>query len=303
LPNGGRPDLLTQLLTSVDSLRAYNRSVEIVLFAYSDLPAEFSYALQSRGVRIWPVEPYESRLAQLSPGGWFPLSQYPLLHKLLNFAEISSLNPDQVLLLDCDTFFLGNVARLFDRYATPDLVAREEVGSRRSHHGYDPDMIDESELGRIGRKAGITPAPPFNLGVVLLNNGLWQRLAGLSTLHVHYAWRFMVWMASNQSEVNPQFGEGMGVDELRRNWESITPADKFMALQFPSANRWILDEVTLWITLGHLPNTTYGDFAPSDVIQNGEFDVNDQTPTWVVCHYFSQNMYRIANWVHEQVTI
>ena len=301
LPNGNsRPDLLTQLVTSVDSLRAHNSEVSIVLFAYGELPANLVYSLQYFCVRVWHLEPYEARLRRLCPRGWPFLSQYPLLHKFLNFTEISSLNPDQVLLLDCDTFFLGDVAHLFNQYAVPDLVAREEVGSRRSHYGYDLQMIDEDELKRIGQAAGISPAPPFNLGVVLLNNGLWQRLAGLSSLHVNYAWRFMLWMAANPSEITVEFGEGMGIDYLRRVWESIPPDDQFMALPFPSKNRWILDEVTLWMTLGHLPNTYYKDFLRDDVIQNGEFDGSDQAQTWVVCHYFSQNLERMAQWVQSR---
>ncbi len=303
IPEGGRDDLLTQLVTSVESLRHYNQAVIIILFAYGDVPLPLKHALRALGVRIWLLPPYSTRLAQLCPNGWPFLSQYPLLHKFLNFAEISSLEPDQVLLLDCDTYFQGDVARLFEQYGDADLVAREEVGSRRSPHGYDPQMIHEEELAHVGRMAGIQPAPPFNLGVVLLNNGLWRRLAGLSTLHACYAWRFMVWMAANPSAADSPYGEGVAVEPLRQHWSSLLPGDQFLALPYPSANRWILDEVTLWMTLGHLPGTTFRDFKSTDVIQNGEFVERKKDPTWVVCHYFSQNLNLISNWLREQAAV
>ncbi|HTE28719.1 hypothetical protein [Flavitalea sp.] len=300
IPEGGRSDLLTQIITSVDSLRSYNKEVGIILFAYGDLPMNLMRSLQMLGVRIWLLPPYSARLSQICPIGWQFLCQYPLLHKFLNFAEISSLDPDQVLLLDCDTYFQGDVARLFDQYSSPDLVACEEVGSRRSRQGYHRSMIDEDNLIQIGSMVGINPAQPFNLGVVLLNNGIWKKLAGLSTLHISYAWRFMVWMAANPSEPDSEYGEGVGVDDLRQHWSYLAPGDQFLALPYPSKNRWILDEVTLWMTLGHLPNTTFQDFNHTDVIQSVEFTEKERIRTWVVCHYFSQNLNLISNWVRNK---
>ena len=76
-----------------------------------------------------------------------------------------------------------------------------------------------------------------------------------------------------------------------------------MALEYPSGNRWILDELTLWMTLGHLPETTYEDFQTEDVIQNGEFNDKGQDPGWIACHYFSQNLNLISSWVREQATV
>lgn len=288
---------------SVNSLRSFNSDINIVLFAYGELPVHFTNFLKNLGVQIWQLEPYASRLAKHNSSGWPYISQYPLLHKLLNFVEISSLNPEQVLLLDCDTYFQDDVVRLFEKYAEPDLVAREEVGSRRSHYGYDPRMIDEDVLTRIGAESGISPASPFNLGVVLLNNGLWQKLAGLSSLLVQYAWRFFVWMAANPPNSSSEFGEGVGIESLRERWQSIGPTDKFLALEYPSANRWIMDEVTLWMTLGHLPQVKFGDFDRPDVAQNGEYDSTENNPDWVVCHYFSQNFEQISKWARQKARI
>jgi hypothetical protein len=303
LPESGQTSLLTQLSTSIDSLRNFNSDVQIVLFAYDDLPGNFSAFLKSRRVRVWRLESYASRLARHSSYGWPYMCQYPLLHKYLNFVEISSLEPEQVLMLDCDTYFQHDVGRMFDKYGEPDLVAREEVCSRRSHHGYDTKMVDEDALARIGKRSGITPAPPFNTGVVLLNHGLWEKLAGLGPLLIQYAWRFFVWMAANPPAPGSEFGEGLGIENLREAWGSLGPADRFLALEFPSANRWIMDEVTLWMTVGHLPDIVLADFDRSDVAMNGEYQSAESGLDWVVCHYFSQNLEKMRDWASQKIAV
>lgn len=300
LPPYGRPDLVEQLLMSASSVRKQNKEVVMIVFAYGSIPERLYQGLNSLNVRIWQVCNYSTRLQRLCPRGAFALTEYPLLHKLLNFAEISSLNPSQVLLLDCDTYFLNNVDDLFENFAEPDLVAREEVGSSRNHHGYDKNMIDEEKLAILGEKLGIRPAAPFNLGVIMMNNGLWEKLAGLAPLLVNYAWRFMLWMAENPCDPSSSFGvEGLGVDLIRANRALLLPDEHFMRLEYPSANRWILDEVTLWMTLGHLANVKYEDFPREIVLQNGEFNDQANQKTWIACHYFSQNFQAISNWLTE----
>lgn len=62
------------------------------------------------------------------------------------------------------------------------VPAREEANCRRSYFGYDRQYLDEEALGRIAASEGAAPVPPFNLGVVLFNNGSWRRIAGLERL-------------------------------------------------------------------------------------------------------------------------
>jgi hypothetical protein len=301
MPGYDRSDLVEQLIMSITSMRQHNKNVAIVVFVYGSIPERLGQAFSGLNVRIWQLCSYPTRLQRLCPRGAFALAEYPLLHKFLNFAEISSLNPSQVLLLDCDTYFLNDVDYLFQKFAKPDLVAREEVGSSRSYHGYDKDMIDEEQLAAIGCKLGAKPAPPFNLGIVLLNNGLWHKLAGLSSLHVNYAWRFMLWMAENPSNPSTNYGvEGLGVDLIRSNQASLTPDDYSLRLPYPSANRWILDEMSLWMTLGHLTGIRYKNFPRNIVLQNGEFNDEMENTNWIACHYFSQNFQTISNWLTQK---
>jgi hypothetical protein len=304
-PADPRPDLLWQLEVSLTSLRARNRSVAVALFVHGALPGELARIAAQHDVMVHRQPPYESRLARLCPRGWPVLSRYPLLHKFLNFAEVSSWGPTQVLFLDCDTVVAGDVGELFARYRDADCYAREEVNCRRSRAGYDPGYLDEKALAAIGRHEGVQVPPPFNLGVVLFNNGCWRRLAELESVLVSYAWRFAVWLALHPaSGRSAAYGEGLGIDLLRRRFaELVEPSDRSRALPYPSANRWLLDELALWLTMGHLVPLRTGDFSPRDVAHDGEFLADDSSaPDWVLCHYFSQNTRRMDAWIRSRST-
>jgi len=300
-PADPRPDLLRQLVSSIHSLREHNETVPVTVFVYGDEPPELAPSLDGYGVRIQRQGGYRARLERLCPEGAAILEQYPLLHKFLNFTEIAALGPGQVLFLDCDTLFFGDVDRLFERYAGAHCHAREEPTCARSHYGYDPFYIDEDALARLAASVGARPLPPFNLGVVLFNAGLAEALAGLDGMFVSYAWRLLLWLARHPSEERAShYGEGAAVRLLRDALDAAeAPREIDDALPYPSANEWILDQVALWLTLGHVPGLTYGDFSRREVLQNGEFlsqPVHD--PDWIVCHYYSQNMSRMEQWLH-----
>jgi hypothetical protein len=298
-PSAPRSDLFDQLLGSVRSLRRYNRSVPVVVFVHGDAPAGLARALATHGVQLVAQEPYEARLARLCPSGWPVLRHYPLLHKFLNFVEIASIGPRQALFLDCDTLFFADVDRLFDAYDGAHCYAREEPTCRRSHYGYDPSYLDEDALSRVAWSQGVRPPPPFNLGVVLFNHGIWDTLAALDQTVVSYAWRLLVWLALHPSgDRAARYGEGDAVRLLRPQLHHLAPTGELQAaLPYPSANEWILDQVALWLALAHVPDLIYGDFAAQHVVQNGEFLARAAPePEWVLCHYFSQNTGRLQQW-------
>src|SRR4051812_772526 len=82
-----RPDLIWQIEQSIKSLRAHNTTVSIVVFTYGDVPPELAPALVPYDVKLHHKGSYLACLARLCPRGWQILSQYPLLHKFLNFQE------------------------------------------------------------------------------------------------------------------------------------------------------------------------------------------------------------------------
>ena len=297
-----RPDLIRQFGASVGTLREHNGAIPVVLFVHGALPAELAAICGEHDVMVHEQGPYERRLAALCPAGWQALAEYPLLHKFLNLRELAATGASQVLCCDCDTVFLRDVAELFDRYDGPDVVAREEVHSGRSAYGADRAFIDEPLLALLAAREGAVPVPPFNLGVVLLNNGAARRLAGLDALLLDYAWRLVCWMAHNPVEGEAAaFGEFQGAAAARA---AAGPADLARALPYPSVNRWILDEVALWLALGHVGGLRTADFSPRDVAQNGEFAGSDPDAAgWILCHYYSQNTERIAAWMRRRRTL
>jgi hypothetical protein len=300
-----RPYLLWQLEASLHSLRAHNSTVSVAIFVHGKLPQGLRTLASRFGASIHVQESYEARLAQLCPRGWPVLARYPLLHKFLNFGELRDLShpPSQVLFLDCDTHFFANVDHLFDLYATPHCVAREEANCRRSYLGYDSEYLNEEALDAVARAEGIRSAQPFNLGVVLFNGGCWQHLADMEELLVSYAWRMAVWMARNPATgLSASYGEGSGIELIRRGVISLTTDDHELALPYPSANRWLLDQFALWLTLGHLQGLRTGDFSIRDVLQDGEFLTRDpQAPGAILCHYFTQNSVRMHAWLQRDL--
>jgi hypothetical protein len=300
VPDGGRGEqLLWQLETSATSLRAHNDRLTVLVFVYGPVPEALQEIATRCGLHVVCEEPYPARLARLCPHGWRVLAEYPLLHKFLNFGRVGQLagEADQVLYLDCDTIFFGDVEQLFDRYAIAHVVAREEVSCGRSHYGYDREYLDEAAIATLAQATRSEPPPPFNLGVVLFNAGAWRSLPPLEPTLLDYARRFAMWMAMHPADGRAaEYGEFLGLADLRV--PGVLTADEALAaLPYPSANRWLLDELALWLTLGHVPGLTSADFSRSDVMQNGELDTGrGDTGDAVLCHYFSQSTERVRDW-------
>jgi hypothetical protein len=292
-----RDEHACQFELSVSSLRASNPSIPVALFLHGPLAPEIAELCSRFGVMVSYQGPYRDRLAALSPRSGDAMARYPVLHKNLNFAELAAAGVRQVLCCDLDTIFFTDVEVVFERYAGPDVVAREEVYSGRSIHGADCAFIDEPLLERLAGHLGRTVMPPFNLGVVLYNHGVVARLAAIMATFLDDAWRLMTGLTIREFPNSDVAGDAsfpwMADVTLR-----ASDADRQRALPFPSNNGWIVEEVAWWLALGSIPGLTRADFAACDVAQNGEVlaTSRDRAP-WALCHYYSHNLTRVVEWL------
>jgi hypothetical protein len=289
-----------QFELSISSLRAFNAHVPVVLFAHGPLAPEIAGLCSRYGVMVAFQGDYGARLQALLPHGGRAMVRYPVLHKSLNFAELAAAGAQQVLCCDLDTVFFADVGVLFDRYAAHHVVAREEVYSRRSHHGADHSFIDEALLEHIAAHLGRAVVPPINLGVVLYNHGIVAQLAAVMPTFLDDAWRLMTGLAIHGS---PNVGAAGNnpfpwIADVARLADG---ADRQRAVPFPSSNGWIVEEVAWWLALGSMPGLQQADFSALDVAQNGEVlsTPREQAP-WVMCHYYSHNLERVIEWLQRQ---
>jgi hypothetical protein len=295
-PGGDGQPLLTQLSRSLSTLRRTNPHVAVVLFLYGAMPTELARMCHSHNVMLHPQGSYEHRLAELCPRGWPVLAKYPVLHKFLNFAAFEGTGARQLLYCDCDTIFFKDVSALFDAYADADLVAREEVHTTRSPYGENKEFLDEPLLRRTADAANIAVIPPFNSGVVLLNNNVWSAFVRLEQVYMDFAWRLLISLSRGRLAAGGAYSFLEGIESVVHRASARELAE---VLPFPSTNPWILEEIALWLTLGAVPGLRTRDFHPHDVAQNGEFAAfGPLLPDWTLCHYYAGNQERLAAWLN-----
>jgi hypothetical protein len=173
-----------------------------------------------------------------------------------------------------------------------DVFAREETWTRKWLNGYDPTHIDETALQKIAKTEKLRKLLPINTGVVLLKTKAVIYLAENQKLMIRYLQRLIIWMCENPIkkkvynwgpafEIRPvHIAKAMG---LHRRRPLIKP------LRFPSHNRWIAEEVALWLTIGSSELTSKY-FWFQLVMQGDEFtavETPDQRPYLI--HYLSRN--------------
>jgi hypothetical protein len=276
----GRPE--RQWGISVRSLRRHNKSIPIYLFVYgAETPASVREVAAHGNVTVCELGRYDAYLKRISPHGSM-LALSPLLHKILSLRHLPDRELSQVLYLDCDTFFLDDVEKLFDRYGSCDWYAREEPCTSRSRSGADPLHVDEDALRRIARAEGLRPIAPFNSGVWLLNNASWRSLDRLGTTFLDVVWRLVLGWDQKTADLH----SAMELRIAAALADAAAALDRSRALPYPAGSLWMVDQIALWLLLGGLP-LSGGLLDEHDVPQGDDaLDAVANGRGWIVAHYF-----------------
>jgi hypothetical protein len=280
LASFGKQKYERQWVQSIRSLRAHNKSVPVHLVHYNAPSDSMLREAERQQVTIHHVGDYRDRLEEALPGCARVLTHHPLLHKILSLRFLPAKSASQVLYLDCDTYFFGDVANLFSKYQKHHFYAREEPRSRRSPYGYDPSYLNEEILAEICKKEGLHFIPPYNSGVLMFNHGLHAHLVGAGKAFLWYALRLLLGISENERlarECKPA---------LLHEVNALKGSNALAPLPYPSRNWWILDSITMLFTLGGVADLTHEALLRNDCLQNGEPYILFR-PTLI--HYYSNN--------------
>ena len=294
---------LSKHVHSVRSLREHNSRIPVALEVYGKrVPPKYAEELKRLRVDVKLRGSLSRAFKELCPG--LPvryLLMYPPAHKWLLAKSASARGCDQILYLDNDTLVLRDVAELFHRYRKYDWCAREEPFSRLSTREIDPRIFDDREYVRLVESERTGFVTPFNSGVVLLSRGAVRGLAANLDRYLSYIWRFTLWMCQvPQNRKNPPPGRERG-DSLvyrLRDTHDVRAAraggahrrpGRFAPLRYGFGNRWIKEEVALWLVLGSL-GLRGRIFSFRDSMQSPEYRaIRVPTQRPYLIHYFTSS--------------
>ena len=274
-----------QLVRSLQSLRVVDRDTRVFVFLFGSPPRGFVEALQRLNAEVRSLGDYRTYIARSQPVRAELFALNPTLHKWLVLEETDLQGCERLLYVDSDTFFFAPATALFDRYKDADLYAREEPLCRRSIHGYRPSYLDEDAIAELAARQGLKPAPPFNTGVCLFTREMADAVATNLPAYFDNLFGFLSWF-----HLHPDSVESTVTSFTQTIHDRFLRRAQAQALPYPSQNRWIVDQIALWLALGRIENLRFADFAPSDVWQGAEFQqmsAGAQFP--ILCHYYGEN--------------
>jgi hypothetical protein len=285
---GGSEVAPVQLAHSLRSIRFFSPDLPVFVYLFGEAPAGFVDVLRKLNAEVRHLGEHRAYIARTQPerAEFFALD--PKIHRWLVLDEPELKRCSRILYIDSDTFFFAPPSRLFERYRGADLYAREEPFSRRSILGYNPSYLDENAIAQLRQGDKLRPVPPFNTGVCLFTREMADSITSIVPAYFDYLFRFFAWFRLHPDPRTPALtnAEQLVHDRFLRDAAA-------QALPYPSQNRWIVDQVALWLALGRFPEPEFADFAPSDVWQGGEFQqMSPSTPPPILCHYFGSNMQR-----------
>jgi hypothetical protein len=291
-----RDRLENQILASVRSLRIADPTIPVVIFEYEDALDRIQTSLISLGAKIYHIPSYYSELADIAgPRISKILRHHPALHRWLNLSHPAIEEFSYLLQVDCDTLFFKSPRQLLAKYDQFDLSAR----------CYSQNPVDQGEaamipLERLYRAMDSTLCKrlaPFNCGTILFSKKGRAELKDREQLLVSMLWRLLVWMKENPTD-NRHFGESRMIRFFDVEKIEITAVDQRHMIEYPSPNRWLLDEVAMWLTCGAPKAISIGKLQEQDVGLGIEFlQESPLSTSRCVYHYYSSCEPLVAEWL------
>lgn len=286
LLRGGNYDAqVARHLLSVRSLRRVSPKIPVYAQVFTQrLTAGDQEQLERLDVTVRHCGTYRSGLREIAGDDASDmLRRFPLMAKWLALQWMPTDRSDRILSLDNDTYVLKDLEGLFETYSHVRLGAREEPYSRASPLGYRTPYLDEDTLDGLFREEGFRPVPPFNTGVVMMDSRVVARITEHLGSALQYLWRFNLWMCSHPVENDARDVLAMRAADVSGVFPSAA------ALRYPSENRWLKEEVSMWLTLGALGERVRL-LSPSHVAQGIEYRQIDRAGAHpYVIHYYSSN--------------
>ena len=242
---------LKRLDHSISSLRKFNHEIPVYLFCDDPefIPPYFSLEYD---VRVLPFEKAHNH-GMLFIHKWYNLKFFD--------KRSGEFDDSNILYVDSDTLFYGDVQYLFDHYNYADVFGREEFGFR-----HDPntgggkgirkalDYVDQC----IVEAGGKTQVYKYCLGVMLFNNGL----------HLDV------------------------IDRLGELVELMLKI-KDRKIPYPVPNPRIIDEYAMWVILSRI-GVIGGLFGVQDVTQGYVEQKHEEFFNPIVLHYTTKGEQRLA---------